>query len=342
MSRPLSRIQRPISRRRAASSLSLRRTSIRFSSRLLRAQTALRGSSNGPPAAKARWTSRTQVRFSLLLCHTNFMLMFLRFSDSMTLSQYLGLGGTSRGRATINGALSMSPSTLPYLHSQADIDTVVQGITNVVNILKKVPNLTMLQPTATGSITSFVSGVSSPFPSSLPSTASLSLPSGSFSSSTLHFLLLNSPLQPSPTLTLTIPINPYPHSTLKPSATAPPTTGSAPARWAPTTAARRPTASTTPPSSTQTPKSTAQTTCLSSTRASSRASPRETLAARLFLWPRWRARKFWPWRPRAPSRSSGSVADRVIVGVVSVRRGARVRLGRSIIGSVCRTGWGGV
>ena len=77
----------------------------------------------------------------------------------MTLSQYLGRGATSRGRATINSALVMDVGTTPYLHNQYDISAVIQGITNVLNIVKMVPGLTVLQPPPGTSVTNFVNNV---------------------------------------------------------------------------------------------------------------------------------------------------------------------------------------
>ena len=75
---------------------------------------------------------------------------------SMTLSQYLGNGAKSRGRATIGSDMTMSPSTVPYLHDQNDVATVITGITNILNILKTVKGLTVLQPASGVSVTDFV------------------------------------------------------------------------------------------------------------------------------------------------------------------------------------------
>ena len=83
----------------------------------------------------------------------------------MTLSQYLGRGAVSRGRAPINSALLMDLVTTPYLHDQNDIAAVIQGITNLLSVLKNVAGLTVLQPPAGTSVTSFVNSVcTSPFP----------------------------------------------------------------------------------------------------------------------------------------------------------------------------------
>ena len=77
----------------------------------------------------------------------------------MTLSQYLGRGATSRGRATINSAMVMDVGTTPYLHNQYDISAVIQGITNILNVLKSVSGLTVLQPPPGTSVTDFVNSV---------------------------------------------------------------------------------------------------------------------------------------------------------------------------------------
>jgi len=66
---------------------------------------------------------------------------------SMTLSQYLGRGSTSRGEASITQALTMTVTQHPFLRTQEDLDAVIQGIDNVRNALSKVANLTWLTPT---------------------------------------------------------------------------------------------------------------------------------------------------------------------------------------------------
>ena len=77
----------------------------------------------------------------------------------MTMSQYLGLGATSRGRATIDASMAMQVSKVPYLQNQDDIDAIVTGIQHIVDIMKKVPGLTILQPPAGQTVAQFVAAV---------------------------------------------------------------------------------------------------------------------------------------------------------------------------------------
>ncbi|TQN64791.1 Cellobiose dehydrogenase, partial [Colletotrichum shisoi] len=60
---------------------------------------------------------------------------------AITISQYLGRGATSRGRMTINAALSTVVSTQPYLIDQNDVEAVIKGIENLQASLRGVPNL---------------------------------------------------------------------------------------------------------------------------------------------------------------------------------------------------------
>ena len=64
----------------------------------------------------------------------------------MTLSQYLGRGATSRGRAVISNSLSMSIGTAPYLIDPNDTAAVVKSIQNLQAILSKVAGLTWVVP----------------------------------------------------------------------------------------------------------------------------------------------------------------------------------------------------
>ncbi|KAI8241346.1 Cellobiose dehydrogenase [Colletotrichum sp. SAR 10_96] len=65
---------------------------------------------------------------------------------SITISQYLGRGATSRGRMTIQGNLGTVVSTVPYLRDQNDVEAVIKGIENLQASLKNVANLTWLFP----------------------------------------------------------------------------------------------------------------------------------------------------------------------------------------------------
>lgn len=75
---------------------------------------------------------------------------------SMTMSQYLGRGATSRGRTTITSGLNMVVSTLPYLQDADDIAAVVQGIKNLQSSLASVKGLTWTYPAANTTAEDFV------------------------------------------------------------------------------------------------------------------------------------------------------------------------------------------
>lgn len=75
---------------------------------------------------------------------------------AVTMSQYLGRGATSRGRATITSGLGMVVSTLPYLRDEGDVAAVVQGIKNLQAALASVPGLTWAYPDANTTADDFV------------------------------------------------------------------------------------------------------------------------------------------------------------------------------------------
>ncbi|KAF2734650.1 hypothetical protein EJ04DRAFT_512353 [Polyplosphaeria fusca] len=77
-------------------------------------------------------------------------------NTSMTISQYLGRGSTSRGTASINGALSMYVSKAPYLQNQADLDVVIQGIKNVQKFIAKVPEIVWEVPAPNVTVEAYV------------------------------------------------------------------------------------------------------------------------------------------------------------------------------------------
>lgn len=87
-------------------------------------------------------------------------------NHTMTMSQYLGRGATSRGRLTIKADLTTTVSTVPYLHDQNDIDAVIQGIENLQNALSSIPDLTWIAPDANTSATDYVNNVSPILPAS--------------------------------------------------------------------------------------------------------------------------------------------------------------------------------
>jgi hypothetical protein len=92
------------------------------------------------------------------------LIRFVEFySETMTLSQYLGRGSLSRGRATIKGDLSIGcsdPANFPYLKDQYDIAAVVQGIKNVQKALNTVKNLTFVHPPPGQTVEDYVASVS--------------------------------------------------------------------------------------------------------------------------------------------------------------------------------------
>jgi cellobiose dehydrogenase (acceptor) len=75
---------------------------------------------------------------------------------SMTLSQYLGRGVVSRGRATITGNLDTAVSEHPYLHDAGDKEAVIKGIKNLVESLSTIKNLTFILPPPGTTVDDFV------------------------------------------------------------------------------------------------------------------------------------------------------------------------------------------
>ncbi|KAJ4396268.1 hypothetical protein N0V93_000487 [Gnomoniopsis smithogilvyi] len=82
-----------------------------------------------------QWTSRVEGDSSI----TN-------DTHAMTMSQYLGRGQVSRGRATITSGLSMSVSTQPFFHDDGDKEAVIQGIKNLQTALANVTGLQWIRP----------------------------------------------------------------------------------------------------------------------------------------------------------------------------------------------------
>lgn len=77
----------------------------------------------------------------------------------MTLSQYLGRGAVSRGRATITSGLDMTVSTVPYLHDDNDLAAVITGIENLKAALDTVDGLTWLYPSDNETVADYVNNV---------------------------------------------------------------------------------------------------------------------------------------------------------------------------------------
>ena len=84
-------------------------------------------------------------------------------THSLTISQYLGRGSSSRGVLSINGALNIFVSKAPYLQTQADTDAVIQGLKNIQKAIAKVPSITWEVPANNQTIEAYVA--------SLPKTA---------------------------------------------------------------------------------------------------------------------------------------------------------------------------
>ncbi|KAJ4339237.1 hypothetical protein N0V87_003411 [Didymella glomerata] len=80
-------------------------------------------------------------------------------THSMTISNYLGRGSTSRGVASINGALNMQVSTSPYLRDQADTDAVIASLKSMVKALSKNPQIEMQVPPAGTTIEAYVASL---------------------------------------------------------------------------------------------------------------------------------------------------------------------------------------
>jgi cellobiose dehydrogenase (acceptor) len=77
----------------------------------------------------------------------------------MTLSNYLGRGSTSRGAASINGALNMFVSKSPYLIDQKDTDAVVASLKSMIKALSKNPKITMQVPPAGTTVEDYVASL---------------------------------------------------------------------------------------------------------------------------------------------------------------------------------------
>ncbi|KAL4912248.1 hypothetical protein BDW62DRAFT_206673 [Aspergillus aurantiobrunneus] len=78
---------------------------------------------------------------------------------TMTITQYVGRGQTSRGKLTINSGLNTVVSTLPWLADENDTDAVIQGLQRLQESLSNVTGLTWAFPTSNVSIPDFVNGL---------------------------------------------------------------------------------------------------------------------------------------------------------------------------------------
>jgi cellobiose dehydrogenase (acceptor) len=77
----------------------------------------------------------------------------------MTITQYLGMGTTSRGRADITPQLNMRVITNPYLRNAPDKEAMIAGLDFVRSALGNVQNLTWITPTSSQTTTAFVNSV---------------------------------------------------------------------------------------------------------------------------------------------------------------------------------------
>ncbi|KAK4651108.1 hypothetical protein QC762_611360 [Podospora pseudocomata] len=80
-------------------------------------------------------------------------------NTSMTVTQYLGTGSTSRGRMTITRQLNTVVSTPPYLRTEHDKQAVVEGLISLQKSLANVANLTWITPRPGVSAEQFVNSI---------------------------------------------------------------------------------------------------------------------------------------------------------------------------------------
>ncbi|KAJ4304012.1 hypothetical protein N0V88_001616 [Collariella sp. IMI 366227] len=90
--------------------------------------------------------------------------------QSMTISQYLGRGATSRGRMTLTPALTTIVSDVPYLKDPNDKEAVIQGIINLQNALKGVTGLTWTYPNSSISARDYINSLVISPPLAAPTT----------------------------------------------------------------------------------------------------------------------------------------------------------------------------
>jgi len=65
---------------------------------------------------------------------------------SITISQYLGRGSTSRGSLSINGALSIFVSKAPYLQTKEDLEAITTSLKNLQKVIARDPEITWEVP----------------------------------------------------------------------------------------------------------------------------------------------------------------------------------------------------
>jgi cellobiose dehydrogenase (acceptor) len=67
---------------------------------------------------------------------------------SITISQYLGRGSTSRGALSINGALNIFVSKAPYLQTKEDLAAITTSLKNMQKVIARNPEITWEVPAA--------------------------------------------------------------------------------------------------------------------------------------------------------------------------------------------------
>jgi cellobiose dehydrogenase (acceptor) len=104
---------------------------------------------------QARIEGRTKSKWARPLTY-----LYTNLAASMTITQYLGMGTTSRGRMSITPSLTTRVMTPPYLRNAQDKEAVVQGIEYIRGVLSQIQNLTWVEPKANQTTMAFVNSVS--------------------------------------------------------------------------------------------------------------------------------------------------------------------------------------
>ncbi|KAF5485339.1 Cellobiose dehydrogenase [Colletotrichum siamense] len=76
--------------------------------------------------------------------------------NSMTISQFLGRGGTSVGAVTINPNLTMSISTLPYQQTKEDKAAIIASIKSLMKALSTDPDIVFTHPPANMTVEQYI------------------------------------------------------------------------------------------------------------------------------------------------------------------------------------------
>ncbi|KAL3295036.1 cellobiose dehydrogenase [Colletotrichum asianum] len=76
--------------------------------------------------------------------------------NSMTISQFLGRGGTSVGAVTIHPDLTMSISTLPYQQTNEDKAAIIHSIKNLMKALSTDPDIVFTHPPANMTVEQYI------------------------------------------------------------------------------------------------------------------------------------------------------------------------------------------